>query len=198
MKIAIFLLLLVTSQAKAQIYPDSFIWGAAISAHQTEGAFDGGENGDWYQFEHQTPSPISNGDNADRAVDFWHRYPEDLKIAKSLGITSLRISIAWEKVEPREGQFNQEVISHYRDILLTMKSLGIRPMVALHHCTHPLWFQAEVSWGISAICGSPSTSPWSSSTKGSLPESSRLLFTQFLPRLKRLSISLAPIASRPR
>jgi beta-glucosidase len=148
MKIVIFLLLttLTTAEASAQTYPDSFIWGAAISAHQTEGAFEGGDNGDWYQFEHQTPAPILNGDNADLAVDFWHRYPEDLKIAKSLGINSLRISIAWEKVEPSEGQFNPEVIAHYRDILLMMRSLGIRPMVALHHCTHPLWFQAQGGW----------------------------------------------------
>jgi beta-glucosidase len=141
-----FLILLLTTQAWAQTYPDTFIWGAAISAHQTEGAYEGGENSDWYQFEHQAQSPISNGDNADQAVDFWHRYPEDLKIAKSLGINSLRISIAWEKVEPSEGEFNSDVIAHYRDVLLTMKSLGIRPMVALHHFTHPLWFQNNGSW----------------------------------------------------
>jgi beta-glucosidase len=144
--IFLFLLFTFTSQAWAQSYPDTFIWGAAISAHQTEGVFDGGENGDWYQFEHQSKSPISDQDTADLAVDFWHRYPEDLKIAKSLGINSLRISIAWEKVEPTEGQFNSDVIAHYRDVLLTMKALGIRPMVALHHFTHPLWFQAQGGW----------------------------------------------------
>src|SRR5512141_1677304 len=42
-------------------YDSNFLWGAAISAHQVEGAFEGGENGDWYRFEH-TPGNVLNGD----------------------------------------------------------------------------------------------------------------------------------------
>jgi beta-glucosidase len=150
--LGLFVLFMGTSLQAATVapaYPAGFLWGAAISAHQTEGLMGGGENGDWYSFEHSLlngKSPIAQGDTADVAVDFWNRYPEDLRIARSLAITSLRISLAWEKIEPQEGVFNADVIAHYREILVKMKELGIRPMVALQHFTHPLWFQAQGSW----------------------------------------------------
>jgi beta-glucosidase len=130
-------------------YPQSFLWGAAYSAHQTEGVFGGGENGDWWAFEHSKEgdvSPIVNGDTADVAVDHWHRYSEDYKWAKKLGLNSLRTSLAWEKIEPAPGVFSEEVLSHYRAQFQRMKELGIRPMIALHHFTHPLWFNNLGGW----------------------------------------------------
>src|SRR4051794_19231527 len=72
-------------------YPKDFLWGAAFSAHQAEGSFGGAEAGDWWSFEHPNSgtSPIANGDNADVAIDHWHRYAEDFQIAKDLGLKSL-------------------------------------------------------------------------------------------------------------
>jgi beta-glucosidase len=132
--------------ASPTTYPKNFVWGVAFSAHQAEGMEGGGEYGDWWSFEHRNPSPIGHGDTADRAVDHWNRYAEDLELSKSLGVDSVRISIAWEKVEPVEGQFNQAVLDHYRDVLVKMKELGLRPMVALHHYTHPRWFHEGGGW----------------------------------------------------
>jgi beta-glucosidase len=129
-------------------YPKAFIWGAALSAHQAEGAFGGGENGDWYAYEHQTGgvSPIANQANADVATDFWHRYDEDFQIASDLGLNSLRTSVAWEKIEPQLGVFNEEAMNHYHEIFAKMKSHGIKPMIALHHFTHPIWFMQAGGW----------------------------------------------------
>lgn len=127
-------------------YEPGFVWGAAMSAHQAEGLWGKGEASDWYRFEHQTPSPIKDGDTADRAVDFWHRYDEDFAAAAGLGLDSVRISIAWEKVEPAPGQFDAEVLEHYRTILKAMRARGLRPMVAFHHFTHPLWFVERGGW----------------------------------------------------
>jgi beta-glucosidase len=134
------------SARESRAYPTNFEWGSALSAHQTEGLTGGGENGDWYVHEHRTPSPIKNGDTADLATDFWHRYPEDLEFAKSMGLTTVRTSIAWEKVEPAPGQFNEAVLDHYRDVLLEMRRLGLKPMLALHHFTHPRWFIEKGHW----------------------------------------------------
>ena len=45
-------------------YPSTFLWGAAMSAHQVEGLTGGGENADWYPFEH-TPDHIYGNQNAE-------------------------------------------------------------------------------------------------------------------------------------
>jgi beta-glucosidase len=127
-------------------YEPSFVWGAAASAHQTEGLFGKGENSDWYAFEHRDPSPIRNHDTADVATDFWHRYDEDFALAQQMGLQSVRISFAWEKVEPQPGHFDEGVIAHYRAIALAMRARGLRPMIALHHFTHPQWFVDRGGW----------------------------------------------------
>src|SRR4051812_31441227 len=74
-------------------YPRPFLWGAAFSAHQTEGVKGGGESGDWYKFEHEKKGgkpTIVGGDTADRATDFWDRHLEDLQQARAIGLTTLR------------------------------------------------------------------------------------------------------------
>src|SRR5579871_5478195 len=104
-------------------YPRTFLWGAAFSAHQTEGAEGGGEAGDWYRFEHETRNgkpTIAGGDTADRATDFWNRYSEDFQQALAIGLGTLRTSIAWEKVNPAPGVFCDDVLEHYRRIFGAM------------------------------------------------------------------------------
>lgn len=134
-----------------------FGYGAAISAHQTEGATGGAEAGDWWAFEHGFDptsaalkplgrKPIARNENADIAVDHWHRYDEDFALAAALGLKSVRISIAWEKVEPEPGRFSREALSHYRAVLRSMRRHGLEPMVALHHFTHPRWFHERGGW----------------------------------------------------
>jgi beta-glucosidase len=144
------LLILVATDARAA-YPEGFVWGAALSAHQAEGKAGGGENSDWFQFEHSSVdgrSPIAGGDTADVAVDHWNRYAEDFRLAREMGLKSVRISLAWEKIEPAPGVFDESVISHYRDVLASMHAQGIQPVVAFHHFTHPLWFHAQGGWSM--------------------------------------------------
>ncbi len=110
----------------AELYESAFLWGAAISAHQAEGVFGGGENSDWYQFEH-APGKILNGDTADIATDHWHRYSEDFEIARDLGLNSIRTSIAWEKIQPGPGQYDLAPIDHYREMLVRMRAPAYGP-----------------------------------------------------------------------
>ncbi|MBX9765960.1 MAG: family 1 glycosylhydrolase, partial [Bdellovibrionales bacterium] len=127
----------------------NFLWGAAFSHHQTEGKTGGGENGDWFEFSNPAngkKSPIENGDTANVAVDFWNRYPEDITIARDLSLNTLRTSVSWEKIEPRQGEFNQEVMDHYKKIFAEMKAKGLRPMISFHHFTHPKWFHQQGGW----------------------------------------------------
>ncbi|MGZ3699977.1 MAG: family 1 glycosylhydrolase, partial [Bdellovibrionota bacterium] len=142
----VFLLLL--PQEGFSAYPKGFLWGAAWSAHQTEGSTGGGEAGDWYRFEHPVAgsSPITHGDTADVAVDHWNRYAEDLDQAKNLGLNTVRTSLSWEKIEPAPGVFSTSAIAHYREELQAMRARGLRPMIALQHFTHPQWFNDRGGW----------------------------------------------------
>jgi beta-glucosidase len=59
---------------------------------------------------------------------------------KSLGHTAHRLSVEWARIEPREGEFDDRAIAHYRQVLLALKDRGITPFVTIWHFTLPLWF----------------------------------------------------------
>lgn len=74
----------------------------------------------------------------DRATDFWERYPEDVALAQSLGCRAFRFSIAWSRVEPSEGLYDDAAFAHYRDLILRVLAAGMEPVVTLHHYTWPV------------------------------------------------------------
>jgi beta-glucosidase/6-phospho-beta-glucosidase/beta-galactosidase/ABC-type amino acid transport substrate-binding protein len=78
-----------------------------------------------------------------RATDFWNRYPEDVALAQSLGCKMFRFSIAWSRVEPRPGEFNEAAFDHYRQVIETIRAAGMEPMVTLHHFTWPLHVESR-------------------------------------------------------
>lgn len=140
--------LLIQSPLQAG-YPDHFVWGAGLSAHQSEGYSLGHDQSDWWRLEHSLPgakSPLPGQANADLANGFWQNYEQDLDAARAIGLNTLRTSVAWEKIEPSPGAFSRQAIQHYRKIFLAMRERGLQPMVALHHFTHPLWFQERGGW----------------------------------------------------
>jgi beta-glucosidase len=119
-------------------FPDGFLFGAAVSAHQVEG---GNTNSDWWWWEHRdgTPCREPSGD----ACDFYHRYREDVAMLSGLGLTSFRFGIEWARIEPAEGEFSRAALDHYRRVLGACHEHGVTPMVTFHHFTLPLWLQSE-------------------------------------------------------
>src|SRR5579864_161987 len=115
-------------------FPDGFLIGAALSAHQSEG---GNTNSDWWWWEHveSTPCKEPSGD----ACDFYHRYAEDIDLLASFGLNAFRFSIEWARIEPAEGEFSNAVLAHYRRVLEACHARGITPIVTFHHFTLPRW-----------------------------------------------------------
>lgn len=126
---------MTTTSSSGPLIPKGFLWGVATASFQTEGGINNSEiRNNWYDWETQgkvEPSGI--------AVDFWNNYEQHFEHARALGVNAFRMSIEWARVEPIEGEFDDDAIEHYSTILATCKSAGLEPLVTLHHFTHPHW-----------------------------------------------------------
>ncbi len=113
--------------------PESFMFGVATADHQCEA----------YDPKHvdirDVWERVRNPKAARRtATDFWNRYEEDIKLAQKLGCTAFRFSIAWSRIEPEPGRFNQEAFDHYQDLIQKIISCRMLPILTLHHFTWPV------------------------------------------------------------
>ncbi|MCX7661583.1 MAG: glycoside hydrolase family 1 protein [Candidatus Omnitrophica bacterium] len=119
-------------------FPPHFLWGASISSYQTEG-----DNlySDWWEWE-KKKDLISSG----RATEHYRLYKKDFYLAKELNLSALRLSIEWSRIQPKKNFFSKEEIKHYLEVIKTLRSLGIIPVVTLHHFTNPIWFAKEGGW----------------------------------------------------
>lgn len=100
------------SSADRKPAPKDFLWGTAISAHQSEG---GNIGSDAWLCENVQPTVYAepSGD----ACDSLNRYAEDIAIAADLGFNCHRIGIEWARIEPEEGRFSNAALDHYRRVL---------------------------------------------------------------------------------
>lgn len=112
-------------------WPDGFWWGTGASSTQCEGASPAS---DWWAWEEAGRVPRSGDGNG-----FATRYAEDFATLAGLGLTHHRLSIDWARIEPREGQRDQEAVAHYRRVLEAAHACGIVPWVCLHHFVLPQW-----------------------------------------------------------
>ncbi|WP_240047418.1 glycoside hydrolase family 1 protein [Sphingomonas panacisoli] len=115
--------------------PKGFLWGTAISAHQSEG---GNTNSDSWLLETNTPTAFK--DPSGDACDSYNRYKEDLDIAASLGLNCYRFGIEWARIEPAPGMFSEAALDHYVQVLEACHARKLLPMVTFNHFTVPLWF----------------------------------------------------------
>ena len=130
-------------------FPDGFLWGSASAAHQVEG---GNDNNDWWDWE-QTPGHIKNDDKSAIACDWWQgeRYREDFALAESLHQNAHRLSVEWSRIEPREGEWNQDAFAYYRRVLTAARECGLTPLVTLHHFSNPRWLAKKGAWETQAV-----------------------------------------------
>ena len=119
-------------------FPQNFLWGAATSAYQVEGD---NVNADWWEWEKE-----AGRENSGPACRHYEFYKQDFDLAKSLNHNAHRLSIEWSRVEPREGEFSEEALRHYVDVIRALRARQIEPMVTLHHFTNPIWFSHSGGW----------------------------------------------------
>lgn len=140
-------------------FPKRFLWGAATAAHQVEG----GNHNQWsvwelenakaksvqaeYHYEdfpswERIKQQASDPQNyvSGKLGDHYHRYVEDFDFLEQMNMNAYRFSVEWSRIEPKEGAWNAEAITHYKQYLAELKRRGIEPIVTLVHFTLPVWF----------------------------------------------------------
>ncbi len=123
--------------------PKGFLWGAAISAHQSEG---NDVNSDSWLLEN-LPETVYKEPSGD-ACDSYHRYEQDFSIARSLGLSCYRFGIEWARIEPEPGRFSQAELDHYVKVLASCRAHGLLPIVTYNHFTVPRWFAMRGGWEV--------------------------------------------------
>jgi beta-glucosidase len=129
-------------------FPKSFVWGAASSAYQTEGAFDEDGKGIsiWDDFC-RTPGVIQNGQDGRISCDTYHRYPEDVRLMKQMGLGAYRFSVSWPRIMPEgRGTVNEKGLAFYDRLVDLLLENGITPYMTLYHWDLPSALQREGGW----------------------------------------------------
>jgi 6-phospho-beta-glucosidase len=127
-------------------FPEDFLWGGATAANQIEGGFDEGNKG--LNIADVLPGGkerlnilMSSGFNFEidhenyrypnhEAIDFYHRYKEDIALFAEMGFKVFRLSIAWTRIFPNgdEQEPNEEGLAFYDRVFDELLSYGIEPV----------------------------------------------------------------------
>jgi len=133
--------------AKAR-FPTDFLWGAATSAYQVEGAWnvDGKGESIWDRWAH-SPGKIIGDCNGDVACDQYHRYKDDVALMKQLNLKSYRFSISWPRVLPGgTGPVNAKGLDYYKRLADALHAASIRPFCTLYHWDLPQALEDKGGW----------------------------------------------------
>lgn len=132
-----------------------FLWGGAISANQAEGAYlEAGKGLSSFDIlpmdERRLKDVIRDTSNilntqgshypSQRAIDFYHRYKEDIQLLHELGIKCFRFSISWSRIFPNgdDAEANEAGLVFYENVLKELKKYDIEPVVTISHFDVPM------------------------------------------------------------
>lgn len=121
--------------------PKQLLLGSATAATQIEG---GDKFSNWYQWS--LLGKIANNESSIVAADHYNRVSEDIKLMQEMNHEIYRMSIEWSRIEPEEGIWSEKGIKHYQDEISALIKVGIKPLLTLHHFSHPQWFEQLGQW----------------------------------------------------
>ena len=131
-------------------FPEGFLWGAATSAYQVEGAVrEDGRSPSIWDTLCRVPGAIRDGHTGDVADDQYHRYPEDVALMAALGLQAYRFSVAWSRVLPAgRGAVNEAGLDYYRRLVDQLLAAGIEPHLTIYHWDLPQVLQDAGGWPV--------------------------------------------------
>ena len=133
-----------------------FLWGGALAAHQFEGGWNQGGKGPSVvdvltAGAHGVPRRITETVEEiefypnHEAIDFYHKYKEDIALFAEMGLKCLRTSIGWSRIFPKgdEVEPNEAGLQFYDDVFDELLKYGIEPVITLSHFEMPLHLARE-------------------------------------------------------
>ena len=127
-------------------FPKDFLWGGAVAANQCEGAYN--EDGKGLDIQDLMPRGISGSLTAEptpdnlklQAIDFYHRYKDDVKLFAEMGFKVFRTSIAWSRIYPNGDDEvpNEKGLLFYDALFNECHKYGMEPLVTISHYETPL------------------------------------------------------------
>lgn len=129
-------------------FPKDFLFGAAASAPQTEGAaqVDGKSPSVWDKWFELEPERFFDQVGPETASNTYYEYPADCQRMKEMGLNSYRTSIAWTRLLPDGKQVNPQGVAFYRDYFQSLLDHGIEPIINLFHFDMPWWLMEKGGW----------------------------------------------------
>ncbi len=137
-------------------FPNNFLWGGAVAAHQVEGAWNTEGKGPSIidvlsKGAHGVDRQITDNVRDDimypnhDAIDFYHHYKEDIALFAEMGFKCFRTSIAWTRIFPNgdESQPNEAGLKFYDDLFDELLKYNIEPVITLSHFEMPLHLVKE-------------------------------------------------------
>ncbi len=132
---------------KRAYFGEEFVWGVSSSAAQTEGGNEDGKGMSVWDHFATKKRKILNKHTPEIACDFYHRYPEDVSIIKSLGIPNFRYSLSWPRILPDgTGKINKKGLDYYHRLFDECRKNGIEPWITLYHWDLPHALQLKGGW----------------------------------------------------
>ena len=137
-----------TNSFLKKAFGNDFVWGVAMASFQNEGAWnlDGKGESIWDKFSHGK-NINKERQNADAACEFYHRFEEDILIAKSLNFNTFRFSISWSRILPDGiGRVNHTGLEFYHQLIDCCLENGLEPFVTLYHWDLPQVLEDRGGW----------------------------------------------------
>lgn len=132
----------------ALAFPSGFVWGAATSAFQIEGATTVDHRGEsiWDRFA-ATPGRIEDGSDGRQACEHYQRWPDDVALLRDLGLGAYRFSIAWPRIQPTgRGPANPAGLDFYDRLVDGLLAAGVAPFATLYHWDLPQPLEDRGGW----------------------------------------------------
>ena len=129
-------------------FPEGFLWGGAIAANQAEGAYL--EDGKGLDISDCFPHGLKHAYDGEvkpgvfypthEAIDFYHRYKEDLALMEEMNFKVFRTSINWSRIFPNgdDEEPNEAGLQFYDDLFDEMARRGMQPLITLSHYETPV------------------------------------------------------------